>query len=298
MKRPTLFISMAIVCSLLAVAAAFISASNQTLDVTKIENVGYVDGSKNYFQSLDLYLPKTDKKSPLVIWIHGGAWRYGDKNEGPGPAFAQHGLAVASLNYRLTDKEKFPAQIQDCKAAVRWLRAHADEYNLDPNKFGVFGMSAGGHLVALLGVTGDDREYDNLGGNRNVSSKVQAVCDWCGPTDLLTIVDQNEKIHGKLKLNGPDGVLTQFLGAAPDKVADLARKASPITFVKSGEPPFLILHGDSDDVVPFAQSQELYEALKKTNNDVQLVSVKNGGHSFGSTDTFIQTYQFFKDKLK
>jgi acetyl esterase/lipase len=298
LKKRTVFISVAIAVVGLVAAALFISASNQPSEITKIFDVSYVEGSKNYFQTLDLYLPKTDKPSPLVIWIHGGAWRYGDKKEGPGAAFAQNGIACASLNYRLTDKAKFPAQIQDCKAAVRFLRAHAAEYKLDPDKFGAFGMSAGGHLVALLGLTGDEHEYDNLGGNANVSSKVQAVCDWCGPTDLTTLVEQNERMHGKLKLDGPDGALTMFLGVMPEKAPALARKASPITFVKTGEPEFLIMHGDRDDVVPFAQSQELYDALKKTNNAVQLISVKDGGHAFYSVDTLMQSYLFFKDKFK
>ena len=304
-KRTILGLSIGLVIAV-AGGVLLLSAASPTYEVQQISDLSYVEGSKDYFQLLDLYLPKRgdqnnqagQKKSPVIVWIHGGAWRYGDKKDTPALAFAQRGFAVASLNYRLTDKAAFPAQIQDCKAAIRWLRAHAKEYNLDPERFAAFGMSAGGHLVALLGVTNDDKQFDNLGGNQQFSSKVQAVCDWCGPTDLFTLQKQSDKGHTRLDWVGKDSPLRLFLGDLPEKTPRLAKQASPVSFVKANEPPFLIMHGDKDAVVPFAQSQELYDALKQSNNDVQLVTVKGGEHNFANADTFIQAWNFFEEKLK
>src|SRR5205085_12369694 len=136
---------------------------------------------------LDLYVPeKVQKPLPLLIWIHGGAWMSGSKDS-PSPAlqFTAKGYAVAQVGYRLSQDAKFPAQIHDCKAAVRWLRANAQKYNLDPNKFAAWGASAGGHLVALLGTTGAAAELEGHVSDLKESSRVQAVVDWCGPTDFL-----------------------------------------------------------------------------------------------------------------
>jgi acetyl esterase/lipase len=296
--------TVAVVTSALTVAAAGLvvalsACSQPSGDVQQISDLNYVDNSKNYFQFLDLYLPgqSDHKKSPLIVWIHGGAWRYGDKKDNPALFFAQHNYAVASLNYRLTDKARFPAQIQDCKAAIRWLRAHAQQYNLDPNKIGAFGMSAGGHLVAMLGVTNDDKQFDDVGGNQQSSSNVQAVCDWCGPTDMFTLQKQS-KGHTRLNWEGKDAPLRHLLGEEPTKVPELAHRASPVDLVKAGAPPFLIMHGDKDEVVPILQSQELYDALKKVNADVKMVVVKDGEHSFSNPDTLKQALDFFNEKLK
>ncbi|MBN2000034.1 alpha/beta hydrolase, partial [candidate division KSB1 bacterium] len=133
---------------------------------------------------LDLYIPAAEGPLPLVIWIHGGAWRAGDKNVTPAvPLLTDHGFAVASISYRFSQHAIFPAQLHDCKAAVRWLRAHANKYHLDPLRFGVWGASAGGHLAAMLGTTGDEGTLEGKVGRKRGSSRVQAVCDWFGPTD-------------------------------------------------------------------------------------------------------------------
>jgi len=154
---------------------------------TDYHNLPYVtDGHER--QKLDLYLPKAEKKLPLIIWIHGGAWLAGSKTDGVPLNYLAEGYAVASINYRLSQHAIFPAQIEDCKAAVRYLRANAQKYNLDPNCFGAWGPSAGGHLVALLGTAGDVNEFDT-GKNLAVSSRVQAVVDYFGPTDLLQMDD-------------------------------------------------------------------------------------------------------------
>jgi acetyl esterase/lipase len=297
MRKKTVAVTSA--CLTAAVAGLLaLSACSQPAGVKEITDLNYVDNSKNYFQFLDLYLPQSSahKKFPLIVWIHGGAWRYGDKNDTPALAFARQGYAVASLNYRLTEKARFPAQIQDCKAAIRWLRAHAEEYNLDPDKVAAFGMSAGGHLVAMLGVTNDDKQFDDVGGNQKYSSNVQAVCDWCGPTDMFTLQKQSRG-HSQLNWEGKDAPLRLLLGDEPTRVPELARKASPVELVKPGAPPFLIMHGDHDEVVPILQSQELYEALKKVNADVKMIVVKDGEHSFARPDTLRQALDFFNEKL-
>jgi len=300
LNRKKIFGLTTVILAVVVGAWLFLKAAGQsTYDVEQISDLSYDQGGQSYFHLLDLYLPKGTglKKLPVVIWIHGGAWRYGDKKDTPAVAFAQRGYAVASLNYRLSDNARFPAQIKDCKAAIRWLRAHASEYNLNPNKFAAFGMSAGGHLVALLGVTNNYKQFDDLDGNQQCSSSVQAVCDWCGPTDMFTLQKQ-AKGNSQLDWEGPQSPLAIFLGGSPEKVPELAGLASPITFVKEGDPPFLIMHGDQDEIVPLAQSQELYEALKKAKVDVQLIKVKGGAHNFASSDNFGQVLNFFAQKLK
>ncbi len=161
---------------------------------------------------LDLYLPeKGDKPVPLIIWIHGGAWMGGSK-DGSGPAlrFTANGYAVAHIGYRLSQEAKFPAQIYDCKAAVRWLRANATKYNLDPNKFVAWGSSAGGHLVTLLGTSGGVAELEGNDNDLKESSRVQAVVDWFGPTDFLRIGDAESDLHH----NGPDSPESKLIGGA------------------------------------------------------------------------------------
>ncbi|OYW12849.1 MAG: hypothetical protein B7Z55_17880, partial [Planctomycetales bacterium 12-60-4] len=163
-------------------------------DTRVLKDLKYVDDGHER-HTLDLYIPAESKApKPLVIWIHGGAWQNGSKENCPALGLTSQGFAVASINYRLSSHAPFPAQIQDCQAAVRWLRAHAGEYDLDPDKFGVWGSSAGGHLVALVGTTGDVDDFEPIGGHRDVSSQVQAVCDWYGPTDFLQMDSQ---VQGK-----------------------------------------------------------------------------------------------------
>ncbi|MBZ0185864.1 MAG: alpha/beta hydrolase, partial [Candidatus Obscuribacterales bacterium] len=157
-----------------------------------IRDLPYVPGSVDENQTLDLFIPKTKfgTSLPLIIWIHGGGWIEGDKSSSPSLELARKGFATASINYRLAPKNLFPAQIYDCKAAIRFIRAHAEEYNIDPDRIGVWGHSAGGHLAALLGTTNDIKELEGDLGNLDRSSATSAVCDWCGPTNLLTFKEQ------------------------------------------------------------------------------------------------------------
>jgi acetyl esterase/lipase len=193
---------------------------------------------------------------------------------------AKDGYVVASVEYRLSNVATFPAQIEDCKAAIRWLRANAEKYQLDPNRIGAFGRSAGGHLVALLGTCGDYKEWDKVGGNFDQPSNVQAVCDWFGPTNLATHPPVVARLDGKDSLKMLFGV--DDLKDVPDQVAN----ASPINHIHAGDPPFLIMHGDADNAVPIEQSESFADALKKANVDVayKVVKVQGTGHGFPGVD--------------
>jgi len=219
---------------------------------------------------LDIHYPQlVTGPIPTLVYVHGGAWIQGDKEEGAGtvdiPALLEAGFAVVAVNYRLAPQHKFPAMIEDVKCAIRFLRANADRYGLATEKIGAYGGSAGGHLVSLLGVTDSSAGWDS-GEYAEYSSHVQAVVDMFGPTNLT----------------GP------FLAEAPVRCEDVfgtcnvndpvLRDASPVTWVSADDPPFLILHGDKDEVVPLSQSEALYEHLRDAGVEVTLVVVKNGQH--------------------
>jgi acetyl esterase/lipase len=228
-------------------------------------DLAYVPGGHER-QKLDLYVPVAGEGPfPLIIWIHGGSWTYGSK-EGCVPVpWALKGYAVASVNYRLSQDAAFPAQIEDCKAAVRWLRAHAREYRLDRDRLIAWGDSAGGHLAALLGTTGDDPGE----GPPHESSRVQAVIDWYGRADLSRVcTDPAMAEHAVARL----------LGGSGPRMAEIARRASPIAHVSPDDPPFLIMHGDRDATVPVQQSEAFAEALKRADVPVTLVILNGVGH--------------------
>jgi acetyl esterase/lipase len=242
--------------------------------------------------------PKTLPKDPMpvVVWIHGGAWRAGNKDSGIPQLmrFARRGYFCASIEYRLSQEAKFPAQIEDCKCAIRFLRAKAKDYNLDPNRIGVWGSSAGGHLVALLGTSGDVTELEGKGGNQEFSSRVNAVCDWFGPSDFLKMIGVPSNID-RTSPNCPEALL---IGGALQENKDKAAKANPITYVSKDDPPFLIMHGDKDMVVPLNQSELLYDALKKAGVDATFHVVKDAGHGFGGREIDERVDAFFDKHLK
>jgi acetyl esterase/lipase len=207
-----------------------------------------------------------------LIYVHGGAWIKGDKSEGAGslfiPALVNNGFMVAAINYRLAPQYKFPANIEDVNCAVRYLRANAVKYGINPERIGVFGGSAGGHLVSLLGVTDESDGFAGNGGNPGQSSRVQAVVDMFGPSDIATQFRQDET----------RGMEATF--GSSDRNSDIIKNASPVSHVSVDDPPFLILQGDRDTVVPPEQSQMLYEKLIEAGIPATLVMVKNCGHGF------------------
>lgn len=244
---------------------------------------------------LDLYLPMTaDAPLPLVIWVHGGAWRAGTKANCPAVPFTTRGYAVASVEYRLSQVATFPAQIHDCKAAVRWLRANAKKHGLDSRRFGAWGSSAGGHLVALLGTSGGVKGLEGESGPRDHSSRVQAVCDWFGPTDFLAEVGQPSNIDRR-RPDCPEALLIGGpLAENPDKVA----RANPITYVEKNDPPFLIMHGDRDMTVPLNQSDLLQKALKSAGVDVTYDVIQGAGHGFRGPEHVERVLTFFNRHLR
>jgi len=250
---------------------------------------------------MDIYRPKAPPEEPMpaVIWIHGGAWRQGDKESG-GPRLVplvQHGYFGASIEYRLSPEAVFPAQIEDCKCAVRYLRAHAEEYHINPGRIGAWGSSAGGHLVAMLGTTAGIKELEGTGGWAEQSSSVQAVCDWFGPTDFTSIADQPSRIAH----DAPDSPGGMLIGGSLRENREKAIRASPVTYAHKDAPPFLIMHGKADQTVPPQQSIILAEALRKAGVPVDLVLVDGMGHGAGGFTTpanLKQVIEFFDKHLK
>lgn len=228
-----------------------------------------------YDLTLDIAWPKDATiLLPAIVHIHGGGWRKGKKSLRRAVKYANAGFVGVSINYRLSGAAKFPAGVHDCKAAIRWLRAHAQKYSINPAKIGVIGGSAGGHLVALLGTSGGDAYLEGNEGNSEYSSSVQCVVDNWGPTDFLRMDD----LPGRIVHLGPDSPESKWIGGQITKQKDLVKKANPISYVDPKDPPVLIIHGEKDPTVIINQSELLYEALKKAGVEVRFVRVRNAGH--------------------
>ncbi|MCM8534522.1 MAG: alpha/beta hydrolase [Lentisphaeraceae bacterium] len=246
---------------------------------------------------LDLYQVKgSTKTQPLVIWIHGGGWSGGSKklHLKKVTSLLAKGFAVASVEYRLSGEAIFPAAVTDCKAAVRFLRANAKKFNLDSEKFGVWGSSAGGHLAAFLGTSGDVKEFD-VGSNLAVSSRVQAVCDWYGPSDFLKMNDGEFSKMNHFSSKSPE---SRFLGGPIQEIPEVVKKANPATYVTKDDPPFSIMHGGRDSAVVYNQSEILEAALKEQQIEVTLHKIKGQGHGFRGKaliNTVEMTVDFFSE---
>ncbi len=257
--------------------------------------------SDNPRQKLDLFLPRkrsTDKPLPLVAFIHGGGWRNGDKRGGLRrvAGLVESGEFVgASIGYRLSGEAIWPAQIHDCKAAIRWLRAHADEFGIDPDRIAVMGSSAGGHLAAMLGTSGDVASLEGESGeHKDVSSRVNCVIDEFGPTNFLTMND----FPGTMNHLAADSPESKLLGQQITEVPELVQEASPITYITKDDPPILIIHGTKGPLVPWQQSVDFAEALKNSGVTVILQRIENGEHGgFGSDEITIRTRQFLEKHL-
>ncbi len=223
---------------------------------------------------LDVHYPQEmgRRPAPVAVYVHGGSWSGGSKSEPHGmvdvPELLSRGYVVASVDYRLAPQHKFPAQIEDVKCAIRFLRAQAARFHLDPNRIGAWGHSAGGHLVSLLGTTTPDAGFEGTGGYLDQSSRVQAVVDLSGRADLRGMPAEK--------------ALAVF--GVTDGSVHLLEHASPITFVSKDDPPFLILHGEQDMIVPVEASQAFYERLRAVGVPARLVVVKNADHTFQSVE--------------
>jgi len=231
-----------------------------------------------------------DEPLPVIVWIVGGGFYRVNKDYFLPQLveFARRGYFVASIEYRITSEAHFPAQLEDVKSAIRFLRANADKYKIDPDRIGVWGESAGGNLAALLGTTAHVPELEGTGDWQGYSSRVQAVVDWYGPTDMTL-----------MPVHTPHPSL--YVGASVREHPEKAAKVNPITYITPDVPPFLIMHGDQDTVVPIACSDVFYEALQKAGADVTYYRVKGSGHGavgFSQPQILNIVQDWFDAKLK
>ncbi len=261
-----------------------------------IANIPYAE-TDNPRQMLDLMLPldRGPEPLPVLVYIHGGGWAMGDKwwgIEERYPLASSGEYAVISVGYRLSDEAIWPAQIHDCKAAIRWVRANGPNYGLDPDRIGVWGHSAGGHLVALLGTSSDENSlHGRLGPNRDVPTDVACVVDYFGPTDLVAL--------GPLGRGGADDLLVQLFGGPIDDHLTAARNANPIEHISAATPPFLIIHGTADQVVPIRQSTILHDALRRSGTGSTMITVDGGGHGDGfGPEIAAEAKRFFDHHLR
>ena len=262
------------------IAAATLSAQREDpafalpSGVELIPNIVYTSGGAPDKQ-LDLFLPKEGSGPfPAVVYVHGGGWNAGSKTAFRRQAadMATKGFVGVCINYRLSQEAKYPAALHDSKAAVRWMRANAKKYRINPDVIGAAGGSAGGHLVALLGTTGDLPAFEGDRGSAGFSSRVQAVAAFNPVIDFVII--------GKRTSNDATNAITRFLGAPYAANPQLWADASPITHVSKDSAPFLLLHGDADRLVPFQQSVEMRDKLKAAGVDAELFTGKGGAHGF------------------
>ena len=281
-KRGCLVLAVAIVLITCAVVAQFVARYQSLDDNTEaivltpdIADVTYctMDGVP---QKLDVYYPleRDSDTMPLLVYVHGGGWTGRDKRKGSEivdiPAMTARGYVVAAVNYRRAPGYRFPAPLNDVKCAVRFLRANAARYGIDPNRVGIWGGSAGGHLAAMVGLTDPSAGFD-VGEHIEQSSRVRAVADLFGPTDLTANLSMLQIL-----------LLYRAFGTI-DSNAPILKQASPVNYVSRDAPPFLILQGEQDDVVPAAQSELFYRQLVAAGVDATLVSVKNANHNFAPT---------------
>ncbi|MBE9637182.1 alpha/beta hydrolase [Salipiger mangrovisoli] len=239
----------------------------------------------------DVYLPSGEGPHPAVIFLHGGGWRFGDRRLAPDLSrhFAESGYAMVSIDYRLSSEAIFPAAVIDTAAAVRWLRSHAADYAIDPQRIALLGSSAGGHLASLAGLAPEAFISDEWPG---VSSHVAAVIDGYGPVNFARLDRQRdpEALPGSdpesahlpppRAMNDPEALECLFLGGTVDALPERAAAADPSARARPDAPPFLILHGSFDSAIPFAQSRELFEALDAVGADAELICVEGLGHGF------------------
>jgi acetyl esterase/lipase len=273
---------------------------------TKIADLNYANDAL-ISHRLDLYIPDgATAPLPVIVWVHGGGWSIGSKEllaTDYQLRYARNGYALVSINYRLTGQAIFPAQIHDSKAAIRWIRANAAQYNLDPTRIGVWGSSAGGHLVALLGTSNDVVDMEGaVGTNLQYSSRVQAVVDWFGPTDFLQM-DTQAIAQGCVgsthnAANSPESIL---VGCPIQTCPTAVQRANPMTYFTPDDPPFFIQHGAADCTVPRGQSQILQTLMQNAGHDSAFTLIPGAGHGgtpFSAESNMLLLDAFFNAKLR
>ena len=274
MWSPTL--SIFAVCTLLAPTAA-------GYDVQLQEKIVYCRvGDEELL--LDAYLPQKDGVSPAILVVHGGAWRMGNRKQlrGYATALAEMGFVCFAIDYRLAPGHKFPAQIEDCRAAVKWIRQHAGKYNADATRLGAIGYSAGGHLVSLLGTTGQDACEEN----GNIDMRLQCVAAGGAPTDFRWFPDKGKWAE-------------YWMGGDLDSVPDKFRQASATVFVDKDDPPIFFFNGTKDELVPVLWSKVCYDALKAAGVKTELYQIEGASHmqAAANPQALEKAYQFLKSEL-
>jgi len=261
-------------------------------------------------QKLDIYLPdKGDGPFPVILNIHGGGWLGGDKAYAQVESMLQgleRGYAVVAINYRLSDEAIWPAQINDCKAAIRWVRAYADQYKLNPGRIAAWGGSAGGHLSAMVGTSGGVKALEDLSlGTPEESSRIQAVVDWFGPTDFLKMDEylRESDVERPMKHSTPDSPESKLVGKNLEDAPEVVKEADPGTYISTDDPPFLIQHGLEDNLVPYQGSvllaRNLGDVLGHENVSLELFpATRHGGPAFGSEENLERVYRFLDKHLK
>ena len=267
-----------------------------TRSVTTTTDVAY---GPDPLQMLDLYRPDIEADVPVVLYLHGGGWQLGDKTADARErltALASHGIAVASANYRLVPAHRYPAQVHDAKAAVRWLREKGPAHGLSVHRIGAWGASAGGYLASLIGLTNDDPAFEGAD-SPPVSSRVDAVVDWFGQSDLVANATRSWLEKEVL----PPPFELAFLGVDGSSTAGLAASASPLRHISAAAPPFLIVHGDRDRVTPIAESAALHDSLVRAGAESTLVVLGGAGHeshTFDRADHLAMTAAFLLQHLQ
>jgi acetyl esterase/lipase len=231
---------------------------------------------------------------PAVAYIYGGGWRNGNPDQGlPAVvALAFRGFFAATIDYRSSNEATFPAQLEDCKAGIRYLQSHATVFGLDPARIGIIGLSSGGHLGALLG-TGADPGSARENENEQQRADVAVVVDWSGPVDLLAMAEEQGTAAA------PDTNMARLLGGPVAANTELAAKANPIAYLRNtAPPPFLIVHGATDRVVPLNQSLKLHEALTRAGGRSELLVLRRKGHGFLGIQASLKTLSSLERELK
>lgn len=246
---------------------------------------------------LDLHRPQAENP-PLIVYVHGGAWRAGSKSDVPIAPLLEKGFAIASVDYRLSTQAVFPAQIHDIKAALRFLRAKAAEFRLNTEKIAIVGSSAGGHLAALIGATNGHKMLEGrIGDHLDQSSRVDAIVSLYGASNLQSILAQSTEFGLTVRIPA----LKLLLGDVPEKKPELAKLASPVAHLDKSDPPLLLIHGDADPQMPYEQSREFttaYEALKLQVKFVTLPGSRHGGEEFYDDERSSLAAAFLNEALR
>lgn len=278
-------------------ALQLIPALAHSADLHKVEIQSDIVYAKPGERSLmiNLHMPQGIERPPLILFIHGGGWKGGNRKNCKIAWVAAHGYAIASIDYRLSQEAIFPAQIHDCKGALRWLRAHQEEYQYDASRIVVAGTSAGGHLAALMATSGGVKELEgDTAGHRDQSARVQGALDYYGPTDFIM-----RSTNQPAKTEDPKGSVYKLLGGPVKENQELARLASPVTHITDDDPPLLILHGKKDTTVYLPQSERIKQIYDERGLNAQLLIEPKKWHGWNEPSSAEQNavLQFLREFL-